>query len=264
MPSEAIWQHRTVSELVQVMTCCLVTQSHYPNGLYQLDSSLISSFSSLTTINTIWQHRIWSALVQVMACCLTALSHYLNQCSLSSINAEQSGNHLRTTWLKMTNMLTIKVCLHVALLKLLLHLPHDSKSSNGMLLKIEWMLPLECILILILSGIFYIKLSVSSSIDNFIHPIVLRRVNITDKWNTYHIGSRLLEDCVYLPNLVIPLPTDNLATDNFVALMNKFQWHFIWNSKVFKGMLSTKCQPFCLSLSVSSWSCLSLLPFSLS
>ena len=108
-----IWWHRTGSTLAQVMACCLMAPSHYPNqcwliiihmyflfrlthwplgdldAILKLQSSilfywLVSSHHLMIDNALRWMPRNFtddkSTFVQVMACCRTAPSHYLSQC----------------------------------------------------------------------------------------------------------------------------------------------------------------------------------------
>ena len=112
--SDAIWWHRSVSTLAQVMACCLTAPSHNQNQcslqngpaiflwqqihsrylghqslksawkllikmLFESPTPRVQWVNSLWPSDAIWRHGSGSALTQVMVCCLTAPSHYLNQ-----------------------------------------------------------------------------------------------------------------------------------------------------------------------------------------
>ena len=87
-PCDALWPHRCVSILVQVMACFLAAPL-YPcnvkNGLiliYYVGQHML--FLTCVPINTswpsdfIWRHRSEKTLVQIIACLLTTPSHSLN------------------------------------------------------------------------------------------------------------------------------------------------------------------------------------------
>ena len=51
-PADAIWHHRTWSILVQVMTCCRMTPSHYLNQCVLISKVLLHSFEGIFKIDT--------------------------------------------------------------------------------------------------------------------------------------------------------------------------------------------------------------------
>ena len=97
-PSEAIWQHRTGSILMQLLACYLKAPIHCLNECWLVikcvlchspENNLLKSTHGLNLslthcglVTPYGDKRSGSTLAQVTACCLTAPSHYLNQCWL--------------------------------------------------------------------------------------------------------------------------------------------------------------------------------------
>ena len=110
-PSDAIWRHRSVSALVQVMVWCHKVTSHY------MDQNWLDLVQVMVWCHKVTSHYMdqnWLDLVQVMVWCHKVTSHYLDQSWLDLVQVmvwchKVTSHYLDQSWL---DLVQVMVCYH--------------------------------------------------------------------------------------------------------------------------------------------------------